>query len=340
VLFAENFHLKCAEFNVYSSEKMYEYRFRRIDYNSTNALLQVGEVLMKPRLSEEAFARAFHVSKDRFSFRFQDLKIDKLDRMALFHRRLIAGIARVGKADLRIYRDISVAHDSVDRTGKFPQDALAALSLPLYISKIELPSAYIEYKEKNAKSGKTGKVIFSRTSASLSNLTNIPDRVAANNKMRLDFSSSFLGKARFQTTIIMLLGEKSGRFSLHASLGPMAGTDLNPLIMPMGLARIDKGRIDGLTYDLNADHFHAKGKLSFLYKDIKVALLKRDDSDSGFRTRFLPTLAAGLLLKDSNPAHGTTRYADVDFERDRNRSIFTLMWKSLFSGVKEIAGMK
>ena len=340
VLFAENIHLHCGEFSLASADKQYDYHFRGMDYNSANDLFQVASIEMQPKLSEEAFALAFLYSKDRMHFQFTGLRIAHIDRMALFHQRLVAEDVQIAKSDLRIFRDISRPHDSVDRTDKFPQDALMALPLPMYVKTINMPSAYIEYKEKNAKSGKSGKVIFSRVHASLHNVTNIPARVKADNKMVLDFNSMFLDKAPFQTTITMLLGDPAGRFSLHATMGALSGPDLNVLIMPMGLARIDRGKINGLTYDLNADHKAAKGKLVFLYQDIKVALLKKDNSDDGFKTRFLPTLAAGLLVKDSNPSHGETRHADVDFQRDRYKSIFNVMWKSMFSGVKEIAGMK
>ncbi len=340
VLFAENIHLHCDSFDLFSADKMYTFKFRKIDYNSSGDIFRAGEIKMDPKMSEEAYARSLHFSKDRFNFNFKNLEIRDVDRQALFHQRLVAGEATVAKSDVRIYRDISKPHDSVDRTNKFPQDALATLPLPFYLKSLNLPVAYIEYKEKNAKSGKSGKVIFAGVSASLRNITNIPAKVKADNRMVLDFNSRFLNKAKFHTVITMVLEDPQGRFTVHATMGPMAGKDLNPLIMPMGLARIDNGEINGLTYDMNGDHSKATGKLLFLYKDIKVALLKKDNSEDGFKTRFLPTLAAGILVKKSNPAGGDTRHADVNFSRDRNRSIFHMMWKSMFSGIKEIAGMK
>ncbi len=85
---------------------------------------------------------------------------------------------------------------------------------------------------------------------------------------------------------------------------------------------------------------HGVGKLTFLYSNVKVILLKKDEEQNKYKTKVLPTLAAGLLIKDSNPAKGEIRSSRVDYTRDRYRSMFNLMWKSMFTAVKETAGMK
>ena len=79
------------------------------------------------------------------------------------------------------------------------------------------------------------------------------------------------------------------------------------------------------------------GKLILTYENLSVKLLKKDDDKNKYRTKLLPTLAAGIVLKKSNPQNGEMRPGDVDYNRDIHRSIFNLMWKSLFSGIKKVA---
>jgi hypothetical protein len=176
--------------------------------------------------------------------------------------------------------------------------------------------------------------------AVFSNVTNISESIRKNNKMLLDFRARFLNKAGFHAELALVLNNPEGKFRLDANLGPMNATFLNPMTEPLGLAKVDRGQIQGLTYHLDADKIHGVGKLTFLYSDIKVILLKKNEAQNKYKTRVLPTLAAGFLVKDSNPAKGETRVSRVDFSRDRHRSIFHLMWKSMFTAVKETAGMK
>jgi hypothetical protein len=72
------------------------------------------------------------------------------------------------------------------------------------------------------------------------------------------------------------------------------------------------------------------------YEDLSVKLIKKDEGKNKYKRKFFPTLAAGLLIKKSNPMNGEMRAGDVDYTRDIHRSIFHLMWKSMFTGIKKV----
>jgi hypothetical protein len=135
----------------------------------------------------------------------------------------------------------------------------------------------------------------------------------------------------------MRLNDRKGNFQLDAQMGALNAVMLNPLTEPMALAKLDRGKINGLRYHMNATNTHAKGRLTLRYDDLSVKLLKKDDNKNKYKTKLFPTLAAGLIIKKSNPQNGETRRVDVDYTRDIHRSIFNLMWKSLYSGIKKTA---
>jgi hypothetical protein len=155
--------------------------------------------------------------------------------------------------------------------------------------------------------------------------------------MLLQFNSRFLDQASLHVQMNMRLNDHQGRFHLDAQMDTLTAGTLNPLLKPMALAELDKGKIDRLIYHLDATNTYAKGTLDFIYEDLSIKLLKKDDDKNKYKTKALPTFAAGILLKKSNPMHGKTRIGNIDYTRDIHRSIFNLMWKSLFSGIKQIA---
>ncbi|HVY75659.1 MAG TPA: hypothetical protein VG890_12555 [Puia sp.] len=291
-------------------------------------------------MSEAAFAAAYRYSRDRLDFSMENITINGINRFALFNKRLIAESLDIDNGVFRIYRDISHPHDSINRTDAYPQMALIRLPLQIHIPRLTLKHGYIEYKEKNARSDSSGKVQFFDVQAVFTHVTNIASEIKKNNRLGLDFRSRFLNKSLFHANLTMLLGDAGGRFTLDASLGPMNAAWLNPMIEPMALAKIDHGEIKKLNYHLDADKIRGRGKLIFLYDNVKVVLLKKDEEKNKYATKVLPTLAASFLMKKSNPSNGETRTTTVNFERDRHRSIFHLMWKSMFEGVKQTAGMK
>jgi hypothetical protein len=47
------------------------------------------------------------------------------------------------------------------------------------------------------------------------------------------------------------------------------------------------------------------------------------------------------MIKNSNPKKNEdTRVVQIHLDRDINRSIFNLSWKTLFRGIKETVGVK
>jgi hypothetical protein len=135
----------------------------------------------------------------------------------------------------------------------------------------------------------------------------------------------------------MRLNDHQGRFQLDATLGEMPAVALNPLLRPMALAELEKGKINSLQYHMNATNLHAKGTVLIKYDDLKIKLLKKDEDKNKYKTKFFPTLAAGVVMKSSNPQNDKMRVGNVDYKRDIYRSIFNIMWKSMFSGIKKVA---
>ena len=164
----------------------------------------------------------------------------------------------------------------------------------------------------------------------------MPDSIKQNNEMVLNFASAFLNKALFTATIRMRLNDRKGNFHMDAGLKEINAVDLNPLLKPMALAELDKGKISSLIYHLDATNTRAKGRLILAYDGLKIKLLKKDDDKNKYKKKLIPTLAAGFILKKSNPEHGKTRVGTIDYNRDIHRSIFNLMWKSLFTGIKQV----
>ncbi len=337
ILFSNEIAFHCNQLLIPTKNRMYEMQISGLDFNSVTGNLHSGQIHLKPSLSETAFAKANHFAKDRFNISVGSLDISHISRQAILKQQLVAESMTITQGRFLIFRDKSYPHDSVDRTNDYPQQAIMRMSLPVDIRKIMIRDSYIEYKEKNDKSDSSGKVAFHQVFATLDNVTNFPDQIRRNDQMGLDFKANFLSTASFTARIKMRLNDPKGHFTLDATLGHLDVGALNPLLKPMALAELNKGEINSLKYHLDASNTEGKGKLLFLYQDLSVKLLKKDDEKNKYKTKFLPTLAAGVILKKSNPQNGKTRLGEIDYQRDIHRSIFNLMWKSLFTGIKQVA---
>jgi len=337
ILFSKNLVIHCNQIDIPLKSKFYTFRLSGLDFNLQNSHLHTDKIHLMPTLSETAFSKSFKFAKDRIDMEIGSLDLWHINRNAILHDQLVADTLQISTAIFHIFRDKSIPHDSVDRTRSYPQDAIMQLSLQIDLKKILVTDSYIEYKEKNDMSDSSGKVSFFHVQAAFDNVTNIRSRIKQNDLMRLDFKASFLNEANFTAVIKMKLNDLNGKFQLDATLGELNAVLLNPLLKPMALAKLDRGKIKSLHYNLNATNTTGIGKLTILYEDLSIKLLKKDDEKNKYKTKVLPTLAAGILLKDSNPKNGRTRIGNVDYTRDIHRSIFNLMWKSMFACIKQVA---
>ena len=337
ILFSQDLAVHCGQLVLPSKNKVYEFEVNGFDYASQSGYLHTDQIRLKPGLTETAFAKANKFAKDRFNIAIGHLEIKNINRIAMLNQQLIADTLLIREGSFHIFRDKSYPHDSLDRTHDYPQEAIMHLPFPVYVKKILIQDSYIEYKEKNDKSDSSGKVAFFKVQAGIDNVTNMPSHIRQNNLMHLDFNSSFLNAAPFHATIRMRLNDRNGNFNMDARLGSIKAVSLNPLLKPMALAELNKGEIHSLNYHLDATNKTGKGKLILIYDKLSVKLLKKDDDKNKYKTKVLPTLAAGILLKDSNPTDGKTRTGHVEYKRDIHRSMFNLMWKSLFAAIKQVA---
>jgi hypothetical protein len=337
ILFSRSLAIHCNLLTIPHIGEFYGLQVSGLDFNSETRSLHTKEIRFRPLLSETDFAKANHFAKDRLDFIIGSAGLVNIHRTELLQEQFIADTLTMNNADFKIFRDKSYPHDSVDRTDSYPQQAIMHLPFKMSFSRLLINDSYVEYKEKNDQSDSSGKVAFFHVQAKLDNVTNINRVIRLNGFTTLHFHSSFLNETSFTTVIKMRINDSLGRFSLDANMGSLNAVLLNPLVKPMALAEITKGKINSLHYHLDATNWEGKGRLELQYENLSVKLIKKNDNKNKYQTKLLPTLAAGVILKDSNPQNGKMRLGQVDYTRDTNRSIFNMMWKSLFAAIKKTA---
>ena len=184
-----------------------------------------------------------------------------------------------------------------------------------------------------------GKVQFFSVNGTIANFTN--DKRASNKVMRAVVSSSFLNKTSLKTNWTFYLFNPQGRFDVSGTLGSIDGQSLNSLAEPMGPASIEEGRLNEMTFDLHGSDYSMDGNVKMLYEGLDVAILEKDKGATETDKKFLTSLIANMVIKNSNPkGDDEVRVQQVHLSRDINRSLFNLCWKTIFRGIQGTVGIK
>ena len=318
----------------------------RITIGAFNIDRQQGEVRISsasvlPLISEAAFVKSLKVQKDRFEIKVKNIIMRRADVQGFLDQgNLIAESVELSP-DLRIFNDRTVPFDKSSKVGKYPQQQLVKMESPLYIKKLIIKNGYISYRERGALSKQIGNVFFKNLNATVSNITNIKEKIASNGFMLLDANTKFMGVSNINTNWKLPLSSGNSTWVVAGTSGPFDATKLSAITEPLGIASIRKGKIDDLRFNFEGNDLKATGKETLLYHDLKVTLLKgAADSTEELQKRGLLSFVANILVRDKNPSGNTTRVTKIDYQRDVTKSFFNLLWKSVFDGAKRTASGK
>ena len=337
--FSKKTHFTADSFKIESKDNAYRFEADSIDFSSLDQSFYLKSFNVVPLLGEAAYAKFVKLQKDRFNIRSKDIRINGVDIGLLQMGSLVAKEMRLGSISLKIFRDLSYPRDKKNRVGTYPQQALIKVPFPIAISRLVAGPADIELKQKNPKSDQRGEILFLNSSIDANNITNIQELIDKDNHLKIRARTSFMGLSNVNALFDLRLKDPQGRFSLNGTAGGFDAVRLNEVLEPLGLAKIEKAKVNKLTFNLNFTDYVGSGTVVLLYDDLKLSVLKKDSVENKIEKKKLMSFISNLILKDANPLRGKLRVAKPTFQRDQNRSFFHLIWFTIFTGVKETVGM-
>jgi hypothetical protein len=211
--------------------------------------------------------------------------------------------------------------------------------MPINISTATLKNAYIEYKENEIASDSIGVVSFTNSKLNITNITNVPSAIKNNNALNISFESNILNAIPINGNFKFLLNSNHGNFVANGHIAAFDASILNKVSIPMALISVNSGKINSIDFNFKGSDTSAGGDFVMKYEDLKVEVLKRDKNTKEVKKRSFASLAANLVVKNSNPANSGLRKATPKYQRDIHKSFFNLVWKTVFTGIKETVGI-
>ena len=326
--------------SVLSNDQLHKFLFRGMALNSSQKQLKVDSFNIIPLLSENDFANKAGFQKDRFNVRLGGIALKNIEMQNLLQQKIIASQLLINNASAKIYRDISKPLEQKNKVGNYPSQLLEVLDIPVNISKASLPNTYIEYKEKGSGSGNGGIVRFEDSKLDITNITNMPEAVQQNNFLNISFDTKVLGQIPLKGNFKFSLKNNGGNFTANGHIPTFDPLILNKISIPMTLIKLNGGKINSIDFQLTGNNYNAKGDFLMRYQHLKVDVLKKDKDTKQITKRGFASFVANLMLRNDNPNKKGLRKVRPVYERDIYKSFFNLVWKTVFTGMKESVGLQ
>lgn len=151
-----------------------------------------------------------------------------------------------------------------------------------------------------------------------------------------------MNSARLNVLFTFNLTDKKASYTYKGKLGPMSLQIINQATMPLALLKFNTGKLKQMDFDVSANRKTSNGKVTVLYNDLKVTMLKADTANDRLKHMTIASLFANLLvLKHDNPDSDDEkpRSANVHNPRADTVSFFSSIWQTLLAGIKPCAGL-
>ena len=336
-LYCKDITTQLNNFNGTSKTGLYKYAIKSVKLSTQTAKLTVTDIDLQPLPSKTFFAKS---KDDRFVLHLDSLELHGFDFQTFGKKQDIdAKKITATKGSFEVYSNPNPPILTADRLVTFPHWLIRQVKTGINADTVQVKNIKVTYKEYNKKMAKTGAIWFTNTTGRFYNITNKKDRLKQNNICTAKLSTYFMQTGKLSLTFHFNLNDATYNYSYQGHLGPMDMQAANPAVMPLGMVRIDSGKVKGLDFDVHSTQKTSTGKVTFLYNDLKISMLGKGGDQTYSKKPLLSLFANGLMLKSNNPDKAGTapRVANVVFVRPANYPFFQTVWNTLLSGIKKCA---
>lgn len=322
-----------------SAGGLYKYKVGSIKLSTREARLDIAGIDIQPLSVKAFFAKS---KSDRFTLHLDKVTFHHFDYRS--YRRaqdLLVSKITVDKGNFEVFANPNGRLQTTDRLVTFPNWAIRQVKAGLNVDTLDIKKIDVTYSEYNKSSGKAGAVKFDNTTGRFLNLTNKKAILSQHPVCTVNLSTYFMGKGKLDLAFGFNLSDALYSYSYKGHLGSMDMLAANPAVMPLGLVKITSGRVNSLNFNIHGNKKNAAGKVTFLYNNLKVDLLKRDEEKGYAKKSLMSLLANAVILKQDNPEEGKPipRSANVVFIRPANFPFFKTIWLTLLDGLKSCVGV-
>ncbi|KAA2244627.1 hypothetical protein F0L74_01235 [Chitinophaga agrisoli] len=339
-LYARNYELYLKDYRHRTKDSLYWMMVRDVSYSAAESTLRIGQFSVEPRYKPAEFDRKVQFQRDRYDIKLNDIVAKGLEPYALLQeQQLWAKHINIANGVFDIYHNRSLPSSPGTRLGQFPHQLLYKMSLPVYVDTLVGNKVDLSYKEVNPKSQQAGTLLFKQVHGVFRNITNIDSMIKKDRHLIADMDAVFMRSGKLRARFDFHLGDPQGGFAISGQLKNMDGRELTPITRPLALVEIKSANIQDVSFTMQGNERAASAEVKFIYDHLRVSILKKDDETHELKKKGLLSLFANAIaIKDSNPTdNGKLHIAHVNYPRDPKKSFFNLVWKTLFTGVKETA---
>ncbi|WP_158828526.1 hypothetical protein [Mucilaginibacter lacusdianchii] len=343
LLFCKELNVALHNYQGRTAKGLYGSKVKLIDFSTRTRMLRLQGFVMRPSLKPaQFFQKTF---QDQFSLQSNSILIENFYYEIYNKSHAIkAASITLNTGVISVFSNYHTDPKSfhIDKVNTFPNKALQLVPVKIKVDTIQLRHYTVAYHEYNIKAKRRGYITFNEIGGQFVNVTNDSAAINKNPFCNASLTAKFMNKAPMQVAFKFDLKDSLYSYRYKGFVGPINMQAVNVATVPLASLNMQSGMAKRIDFDISANRYLAKGKVTFLYNNLKIQLLKADSAKLKMRRLALVSLLANkLIIKDNNPDNikAKPRFKYVIYERPKTYPFFKTIWRTLLMGIKSCAGL-
>lgn len=317
-------------------DSLYRVTIKSLAFNAEKNFMKVDSVDVKCNYKKYQLGHVIGHEQDWIEFNMDSAHIETSGLEQLIFDKSIRSVV-LHQPTLNVFRDKRLPFPE-HRRPKILQEILADDSSTFSVDSIFIKNANIAYEEFVKQAVGPGRVSFNQLNGYISNLYTYnlkrghPPHLVA--KCDLFNSTKLYADISFPTS-------KNGKTWVKGKVEEMDMTTFNQMVQFVAFMKIKDGEMQSLDFDFSYDQTHSSGEMNFVYQDLKIDFVNKEDAQSKGLFNEIKGFIANTFVVDSknNYDSGKFRVGKIDFERNMQKSMFNFWWNSLLTGFRSSTGV-
>jgi hypothetical protein len=339
---ADDITLSAAGRSWHTPDSMYTIAIGRVGLSTASSAAYIDSIKVTPNYSMHDFSRKLGYQSDRIMLQIPRVNLTQIDlRKLISDREFRAEKVSLEGLNFESYRDKRVPFPDWQRP-PMPTQVVSSIKFPLCIDTVVLTNGFATYEEQLG--DEPGRIFFDRLNAMVTGLSNVTKPLippgSDSNSLDLYGTTRLMGKAPMEIRMNFQKGHPRDTFNVHATIGELDLTTINPMLSKLVPASIEHGIAPNTEIvQINGNKTSAEGVMNFKYNNLAIRLHQTKPGTWNMIEQSLLSELVNLLLADNNPNDdGKMKQGVIYFERDTTKGFFNFVWKSVLSGIKSSVG--
>ncbi|MGZ4091197.1 MAG: hypothetical protein ACXVNO_10790, partial [Bacteroidia bacterium] len=319
---------------------LYTLKGKKMTASYSDSLLSVDSLELKSNFAKKDFNDAAGHQASWIKLKLSNILFERMNLNLFIEQNwFISKKLIIDKMLLETYRDKNA--EFKHQVKPSVQEIIRKIPFLVNVDTIDVKSSdvitTIIAKGKN----RVGQVSFNRMNGTITNVRNDTNVNIHKGEIRMKISGWFLNKGKFVVLYVFPLNTNKVVFDCSGRLVNMPLAEINNMIENSADISVKSGQLDTMSFSFHANDKESRGTMKFLYHDLNVDLLNKDDKKQNLKKKILSFVTNKFVIIDANPSKGeANRITQINYERYPYKTFFYYTQKSLESGILPAIGIK